>query len=154
MLITGDSRRYIKGIRLGYGVLICKSYGEWKQQEEAPEMNKRDFSVEARRTTRIILRLPVSICTRDSSETFDAWTLVINKHGARLQSKQVFRSNQEVGLALPNGQSATGRVIWADSIPNQEGYCEFAVELADPMNLFGVTFPPANWAEVVAKEVE
>ena len=115
-------------------------------------MKKRDFSVEARRSTRIILRVPVSICTRDSSESFDAWTLVINRHGVRLQSKQVFRSNQEVGLAFPNGESATGRVIWADSIPNAERYFEFAVGLADPMNLFGVTFPPADWAEAVAKE--
>ena len=115
-------------------------------------MKNRDLSVEARRTTRIILRLPVSICTRDSSESFDAWTLIINKHGARLQSKQVFRSNQEVGLALPNGQSATGKVIWAESIPNPEGYYEFAVELADPMNLFGVTFPPADWAKAAAIE--
>ena len=113
------------------------------------DIKKWDLSINARRSSRVILRIPVAICTRDSSESFDAWTLVINKHGARLQSKHVFHSNQEVGLALSNGQSATGRVIWADSVPDNEGNCEFAVELADPGNLFGLFFPPADWAEPV-----
>ena len=115
-------------------------------------INKHDFDVHTRRSTRIILRVPVSITKKGSSESFDAWTLVINKYGARLQSKKGLHSNQSVGLTLPNGQSATGRVIWADIVPNAEGYFEFGVQLADPGNLFGVTFPPEDWPEAVDTE--
>ncbi len=104
----------------------------------------RGFSFEARRSGRVLLRVPVWISTPNSNQSFDAWTLVINKHGARFQSGHAFIPNQEIGLALSNGRTVKGRVIWANSVPNLDGTFEFAVALDEPTNLFDVSFPPQD----------
>src|SRR5579885_1684286 len=114
-------------------------------------MKERDFSVRARRTTRVAIRVPVRISVQDafgSPEMFTAWTVVVNKHGARFDCKRAFRQNDEVSITnLANGKMAAGKVIWASGHADGEGNYEFAVELHKPVNLWSVSFPPQDWED-------
>ena len=108
-------------------------------------MKIRDLNLKARRSTRIILRMPVRISTQESSEAFDARTMIINKHGASFECQQPVNLMQEVLIAASNGNTAKGQVVWANTRPNSDGNFEFAVELDEPTNIFGLSFPPYDW---------
>lgn len=108
-------------------------------------MELNELSLKARRSTRIALRVPVKISTRDSDEPFDAQTTIINKHGARFACEQCVNSMQEVVITTNIGEIAIGQVVWASTRPNSDGNFEFAVELNEPTCLFGVSFPPKDW---------
>lgn len=110
------------------------------------------FSLGARRSSRVILRVPVRIRTEGSRDAYEAWTTVVNKHGVRCEAKKGFTPEQEVGIATPGGQTALGKVIWATRQSNGEGNFEFAVELNEPENLFGVSFPPVDWDDATVAE--
>ena len=105
----------------------------------------RDFSLGARRSSRVILRAPLRIRTEGSRDAAEAWPTVVNKHGARCESKKPLMPEQEVGIATRQGQAALGKVVWATRQSNGEGNYEFAIELSAPENLFGITFPPQDW---------
>ena len=94
---------------------------------------------------RIPLRLGIQ--TEGASvRSLDAWTLVLNGHGARIECKRPLDLNQEVLLTVSaTERSSKGKVVWREPNPNQSGNYEFAVELLEPENLWGVKFPPTDW---------
>ncbi len=111
------------------------------------------FSLGARRSSRVILRVPVRIRTEGSRDAYEAWTTVVNKHGIRCEAKKGFAPEQEIGIATPAGQTALGKVVWSTRQSNGDGNFEFAVELNEPENLFGVSFPPLDWENSAASEI-
>lgn len=111
-------------------------------------MNDDKFSLKARRTTRIPLRIPVHLIIReeDRSRKLEGWTMIVNVHGARIECKRSFALHDEVLLQIPsNGKAQMGRVVWSASEANKNGNFEFGLELASPENLWGVGFPPSDW---------
>jgi len=81
-------------------------------------MNDDRFSLKARRTTRIPLRIPVQLVIQEAGQTrtFDGWTMIVNVQGARIESKskRPFALNEEVLLQVPsNGKAQKGRVVWS-----------------------------------------
>ena len=79
-------------------------------------------SLSARRSTRVLMRVPVRLRIKEG--TFQdllivAWTLVLSKFGARMECKWPLNVNQEVTVSvLPSEErSGTGRVVWCDSRP-------------------------------------
>ena len=115
----------------------------------------QDFPLERRRTMRLTLRIPLKIEIKqidDTYLTFDAWTTVVNKNGARIESdlasqeKSGLNLHQEVAITVPaSGKSATARVAWVSKDENENGNYEFGVELEEAENLWGVQFPPDDW---------
>ena len=95
------------------------------------------------------MRIPVrlGIQTEGASvRSLDAWTLVLNGHGARIECKHPLDLNQEVLLTVSATEmSSKGKVVWRELNPNQSGNYECAVELLKPENLWGVEFPPTDW---------
>ncbi|MGH9782566.1 MAG: hypothetical protein ACRD88_00125 [Terriglobia bacterium] len=111
-------------------------------------MNDENFSLKARRTTRIPLRIPVQLITEEngSTQTVDGWTMIVNVHGARIECKRPFVLHEEVLLQIPsNGKAQKGTVVWASAAANNKGNFEFGLELASPENLWGIVFPPTDW---------
>ena len=112
-------------------------------------MTGSDFSLKTRSSTRIPMRISVrlGIQTEGTSvRSVDAWTLVLNRHGARIECKHPPDLNQEVLLTVSATEmSSKGKVVWREPNPNQSGNYEFAVELLKPENLWGVEFPPTDW---------
>ena len=118
----------------------------WKEE---PLMSGSDFSLKARSSTRIPMRIPIrlGIQTEGASvRSLDAWTLVLNGHGARIECKHPLDLNQEVLLTVSATEmSSKGKVVWRELNPNQSGNYECSVELLKPENLWGVEFPPTDW---------
>jgi hypothetical protein len=120
-----------------------------KYPKEGTTMKERDFSTRARRTTRVQIRIPVRIRVVDRSgkvEIVDAWTSVINMHGARLTGKRLFAMDEAVEITVPStGRAGKGKIIWLGSTPAGDADYEFAVELDKPANLWAIGFPPGDW---------
>lgn len=95
------------------------------------------------------MRLPVRLGFKDengASQKVDACTLVLNKHGARIECKRSFALRQELVLTVvPTKKSATGNIVWREANSNASGNFEFAVELQESENLWGIDFPPSDW---------
>jgi len=113
-------------------------------------MNADSFSLKARRTTRIPLRIPIVLAFREDGaekeRSIDAWTLIVNVNGARVECKQLFETGKEVTLRVPHlGKSQKGSVVWRDANANKNGGYECGIKLEKPENLWGVGFPPADW---------
>jgi len=113
-------------------------------------MNDDSFSLKARRTTRIPLRIPVllAFCDQetDKARTTDAWTLIVNVNGARVECKHSFEINQEVLIRVPHlGKSQRGMIVWGDTQANKSGGYECGIKLDKAENLWGVGFPPSDW---------
>ena len=113
-------------------------------------MNDDKFSLKARRTTRIPLRIPVHLVVQEidgRTRTLDGWTMIVNVHGARIECKRPFALHEEVLLQVPSsGKVQKGRVVWSGSEANKNGYYEFGLEMESPENLWGVGFPPSDWS--------
>lgn len=114
-------------------------------------MHNRNLTLESRRTSRVSKLLPVRIRTgkaTDASEMVGAWTVVVNRHGARFESKRPFNGSGDVEVTvLATGRTAPGKVIWANPRSNFRDNFEFAIELREPANMWGITFPPEDWNE-------
>ena len=111
-------------------------------------MNDDKFSLKARRTTRIPLRILVHLVVQEGgqSRSWDAWTMIVNIHGARIECNRLFELNEEVLLHVPsNGMAQKGRVVWSGTEANSSGNFEFGLELESPENLWGIGFPPSDW---------
>ena len=113
-------------------------------------MNADTFSLKARRTTRIPLRIPIVLAFREDGaekeRSLDAWTLIVNVNGARVECKQLFEQGQELTLRVPHlGKSQKGMVVWRDTNANKNGSYECGIKLEKPENLWGVGFPPSDW---------
>ena len=53
-------------------------------------MHADQFSLKARRTTRIPLRIPVQVEVEEDgkSRTLDGWTMIVNVNGAKIECKR------------------------------------------------------------------
>jgi hypothetical protein len=116
-------------------------------------MNAEAFTLKARRTTRVPLRVPVKIGVMegDQFKSVDGSTVIVNIHGAKVECKRKMAVNETVQLTVSRtGNSQSGQVVWSTDAPTAAGNFEFAVELTEPGNLWGVGFPPLDWKEVRA----
>ena len=114
---------------------------------EDPGMNDVSFSLKARRATRLPLRIPILLVFRENEtekeRTLDAWTLIVNVNGARVECKHLFETSQEVVIRVPHlGKSQKGVIVWRDSSANKSGSYECGIKLEKAENLWGVGFPP------------
>lgn len=111
-------------------------------------MTPTDFSLNARRSTRIPMRIPVRVGVKQSDGTFDTlngWTVVLNKHGAKIECARPFELGNILLVTVGNSRSGLGNVVWTDQKKNKNGNFEFGVELREAQNLWGVDFPPNDW---------
>jgi hypothetical protein len=102
-----------------------------------------------RRSSRIAVstRLVVSgVFPNDgSSFTANGMTIVVNKHGALIQTEARLRLGMQVVVIVTRTREfETARVVW--SSPQFEGH--YGIKLEVPRNIWGVYFPPADWQTV------
>jgi len=112
--------------------------------------NEKELSLGLRRSTRVAMRTLVrlQIQHQDGSiESIEGYSMVVNKHGARIESgKPAFEGDtvRQVKV-LATGAFGSGKVVWVSNGPNEKGKHEFAVEMDDDRNIWGVFFPPNDW---------
>ncbi|MBI1984154.1 MAG: PilZ domain-containing protein [Acidobacteria bacterium] len=104
------------------------------------------MSAEKRRSDRLMLTVPLTIKGQDSKGVrfvADARTVILNRHGASVRTKQPLQGGQIVRIANLVGRlEADFRVVGAISPPTDQGG-EWGVEcVGSKENIWGIQFPP------------
>jgi hypothetical protein len=112
-----------------------------------------------RRSSRIVQAVPLLVTGVDAlGRPFVERTssLIINCHGCRYQSKHYVLKNMWVTLEIPHSESGQpprhvrGRVAWIQRPRTVRQLFQVALELEIPGNVWGIGFPPEDWANFVA----
>jgi hypothetical protein len=102
------------------------------------------FVLESRRSSRVPLKIVVSVEGSTETLTCEGETIVVNLHGALLATKVGLQLGMEVLIQVfLTGKKAHARVVYID--PVNPLHC--GVELRQPQNIWGVPLPPEDWAE-------
>ena len=105
--------------------------------------------VVGRRSARLSMIIPVTIQGMDTAgQTFreNTWTIGVNKQGAKIATFHPVSPGSQITIVNPVlGRTARGRVIWVGEKRFPEDPFEVGVELIDPLNVWGIKFPPEDW---------
>jgi hypothetical protein len=110
--------------------------------------------MERRRSDRLLLTIPLrleGVDARGRGFEAEARTVILNRHGARIQLKPVLKAGLVVRLVnLINRRMADFRVVGPTEPYSEEGG-EYAVAALNPeINVWGIQFPPPSESEVAA----
>ena len=112
-------------------------------------MARVESSRDSRRSTRLVLTIPVEVSGRDASGkefTEKAVTKLLNKHGANILLERLLPIGTELLVRLPNmKRQQKCRVVWIGEESRDQGKWETGVELEQAENFWGVDFPPGDW---------
>jgi hypothetical protein len=99
---------------------------------------------ESRRSSRVPLKVVVSVEGSTDPLTCEGETIVVNLHGALLATKVGLQLGMEILIQVfLTGKKAHARVVFVD--PAERLRC--GIELHQPQNIWGVPLPPEDWAE-------
>ena len=108
-----------------------------------------------RRSSRLVLSIPVQVSGRDASgvEVHEkATTKYVNKHGALLFLQHQFSMGSEVVVSIPHlERQQRSKVVWLGQGPARGGNYATGIELERAENFWGVEFPPGDW--VIPKNI-
>jgi hypothetical protein len=116
---------------------------------------RRDTDAKNRRSTRIVQAVPLTVTGVDAlGRPFQerTSTLIINCQGCRYQSKHYVLKNMWLTFEVPHpetGQpprSVRARVTWVQRPRTVRELFQIGAELETAGNLWGVAFPPSDWA--------
>ena len=114
-------------------------------------MEHHPSGTELRRSARLIISIRIVIRGKDrKGKTFTekTQTLVVNQHGALLETSHEFEKGNVMSIENPVlGKTANARVVLVDTKPGVAGRSQVAVELTEPQNIWGIDFPPSDWKE-------
>lgn len=104
-----------------------------------------------RRSTRLTIGLPIVVSGRDAqgnSFTEQTQTIVVNKQGGRISLHREMRLKDPLMVSNPKLQCTANTVVVSLGKPRASGDpWEVAIELLEPQNIWGVSFPPSDWEE-------
>lgn len=102
-----------------------------------------------RRSTRVSAVLPIMLSGIDSEGVpfnENAWTIGVNKHGAKLSTSRRLAAGDQVMV----GNSVLRQLAQArvTRVMKEGGAFEIGVELLDPQDVWGAKTPPPDWGEL------
>ena len=101
---------------------------------------------ESRRSTRVPLKVLITLESGAESRTCAGETIVVNLHGALIATALGLSSGIRISIHVYlTGKRAGARVVFID--PKNPLHC--GIELDEPRNIWGVPLPPDDW-EVAA----
>ncbi len=99
---------------------------------------------ESRRSTRVPLKVVLTVEGDTARRTFDGETIVVNLHGALIATAIGLSSGMRISIHVYlTDKRAAARVVYID--PKNPLRC--GIELDEPRNIWGVSVPPDNWDE-------
>ena len=108
-------------------------------------------SANLRRSTRLTIALPIVVSGQDAqgnSFTEQTKTIVVNKQGGRVFLHREVRLKDTLSINNPNLKcTVRAQVVWLGKPRTPADPWEVAVELLEPQNIWGVSFPPNDWEE-------
>jgi hypothetical protein len=104
---------------------------------------------ESRRSTRVPLKVVITVEGGAGSRTCDGETIVVNLHGALIATAIGLSSGMRISIHVYlTDKRAAARVVYID--PKNPLHC--GIELDEPRNIWGVSLLPDDWAETAALE--
>jgi hypothetical protein len=104
---------------------------------------------ESRRSTRVPLRVVISVEGGDGNLTCEGETIVVNLHGALLMTAIPLANGTRISIQVfLTGKRSRARVAYID--PKDALRC--GIELDHPQNIWGVPLPPSDWTEASAEK--
>ena len=115
-----------------------------------------DTPKRSRRSTRLSISIPIVISGVDSDGndfSEGVRTLDVNKHGGKISTAHALEAGTEVLIEnrILHG-AAKAKVIRRDETQSPEGLYYVALELLEPQNIWGITFPPDDWSDELGEE--
>jgi hypothetical protein len=106
---------------------------------------------ESRRSTRVALKVVITVEGGAESRTCDGETIVVNLHGALIATAIGLSSGMRISIYVYlTDKRAAARVVYID--PKNPLHC--GIELDEPRNIWGVSLPPDDWDETSVLETE
>ena len=97
---------------------------------------------ESRRSTRVALKIVISIQGLSEPLTCDGETITVNRHGALISSSVPLRSEFKFKIqVVVTGMRAEAKVVHVD--PEQPQLCGIALQ--KPENIWDLSLPPDDW---------
>jgi hypothetical protein len=97
---------------------------------------------ESRRSTRVALKIVISVQGLSEPLTCDGETITVNRHGALISLSVPLRTEMKIRLQVVlTGMRADAKVIHVD--PERPQMCGIALE--KPENIWDLSLPPDDW---------
>ncbi len=107
-------------------------------------MSQKKIVHEARRSTRVRLKIEVEARSMTDPLTCQGETHVVNLHGALISTTVPLRVGMEIEIrVIITGKRAAANVVYVD--PDHPRHC--GIGLAQPQNIWGISLPPDDWGE-------
>lgn len=104
---------------------------------------------ESRRSTRVPLKVVISVEGGTDKLTCEGETIVVNLHGALLVTAVPLSKGMQISIQVYlTGKRSAARVAYVD--PKNPKRC--GIELDQPQNIWGVPLPPSDWTEASAEK--
>jgi hypothetical protein len=102
-----------------------------------------------RRSTRVPLKVVITIEGDTGNRTCEGETIVVNLQGALIATTVGLSTGMRISIHVyVTDKRAAARVVYVD--PGNPLHC--GIELNEPGNIWGVPLPPNDWDEKVASE--
>jgi len=107
-------------------------------------MSSPNVAHEARRSTRVRLKVVIEAKGVTEPLTCDGETIVVNRHGALISTAVPLRVGMKIQIhVIPTNARAAADVVYVD--PDRPRMC--GIGLVIPENIWGVEVPPDDWLE-------
>jgi len=108
-------------------------------------LDKRNDKLhEARRSTRVPIKLIIAAQGISEPVTCDGETIVVSRHGALIWTSAPLRLEMKIEVhVILTDKRAVAKVVYVD--PERLRVC--GIELAEPENVWGLPLPPDEWYE-------
>jgi hypothetical protein len=104
---------------------------------------------ESRRSTRVPLKVVITVEGGAESRTFDGETIVVRLHGALIATEIELSRGMKISIHVyVTDKRAAARVVFVD--PKNTLHC--GIELDEPQNILGVSLLPDDWEGTAALE--
>jgi PilZ domain-containing protein len=127
---------------LGHTTIITYSIME-KERSKSEGISKR-------RSTRILLRVPLLVSTPETSPEED-WepveTVMVSQHGGMIRTRKGFKVGATLEIRMrTKDRIARARVVWKSAEVTPQGI-ELGFEIMDDPQFWDINFPPDTWSE-------
>jgi hypothetical protein len=103
---------------------------------------------DSRRSTRVPLKVVITVGSGVGSQICDGETLVVNVHGALIAAETPLSVGMRISIHVYlTDKHATARVVYS----NIKNPLQCGIELDEPRNIWGVSVPPDNWDEDLSR---
>jgi hypothetical protein len=110
-------------------------------------MSSKTMFRESRRSTRVPLKVEITVESGADRLTCEGETVVVNLHGALISTARGLSVGMRISIYVYlTDKRAKARVVYVD--PENPLHC--GIELDQPRNIWGVPLPPDDWDESAA----